>query len=138
MGREKTGLECVGHCYPGFGSVEEMSSYSVINTINQAPGFHHRLSRGKEGASWIQLNKDKLRSPVISHLGAVVNFVAGTVKRAPVLVQKFGLEWLWRIKEEPALWRRYLFDGLLLAKLIITKVLPYSVLAWHWKRGSLR
>ncbi|MEJ1489865.1 MAG: WecB/TagA/CpsF family glycosyltransferase [Candidatus Sedimenticola sp. (ex Thyasira tokunagai)] len=136
MGKEKRGLECAGHYYPGFGSVEDMSSDSVIDAINKAdPDFTIVSLGARKGQAWIQLNKDKLHSPVISHLGAVVNFVAGTVKRAPVLVQKFGLEWLWRIKEEPALWRRYLFDGLLLAKLIITKVLPYSVLAWRWKRG---
>ncbi|MES9899583.1 MAG: WecB/TagA/CpsF family glycosyltransferase [Sedimenticola sp.] len=136
MGKEKKGLECAGHYYPGFGSVEDMSSDAVIDTINQAsPDFTVVSLGARKGQAWIQLNKDKLQSPVISHLGAVVNFVAGTVKRAPVLIQKSGLEWLWRIKEEPALWRRYLFDGLLLTKLIITKVLPYSVLSWRWKRG---
>ena len=30
-----------------------------------------------------------------------------TVMRSPAWLQRSGMEWLWRIKEEPALWRRY-------------------------------
>ena len=45
-------------------------------------------------------------------LGAVVNFVAGNVQRAPVWMQRAGLEWVWRIREEPALWKRYASDGI--------------------------
>jgi N-acetylglucosaminyldiphosphoundecaprenol N-acetyl-beta-D-mannosaminyltransferase len=63
---------------------------------------------------------------VISHLGAVLNFVAGTVIRAPLWVQRCGLEWLWRIKQEPVLWRRYFTDGLVFLRLLTTRVLPYS------------
>lgn len=42
-------------------------------------------------------------------------------------MQRTGLEWLWRVREEPALWRRYLNDGTTLIRLIFTRVLP---LAW--------
>jgi N-acetylglucosaminyldiphosphoundecaprenol N-acetyl-beta-D-mannosaminyltransferase len=69
----------------------------------------------------------RLQAPVLSHLGAVVNFVAGRVERAPPWLQRVGLEWVWRIKEEPALWRRYAADGLRLATLIATRVLPSLV-----------
>ena len=48
-------------------------------------------------------------------------------------MQKLGLEWLWRIKEEPALWRRYWHDGLLLLELILTQIVPLLVLNW-WHR----
>ena len=54
--------------------------------------------RGRRG-SW-QIGQ-KLTVPVVSHLGATLNFLAGTVRRAPVACTKLGLEWLWRIKEEP-------------------------------------
>ena len=53
------------------------------------------------------------------HLGATINFQAGTVKRAPYTIQKLGLEWLWRIKEEPYLWRRYFHDGSVLLNLLL-------------------
>ncbi len=70
---------------------------------------------------------------MISHLGAVLNFVAGNVNRAPAWMHNIGLEWLWRIKEEPALWRRYFGDGLALLTLMVTHVLPY---AWYLRRHT--
>jgi N-acetylglucosaminyldiphosphoundecaprenol N-acetyl-beta-D-mannosaminyltransferase len=68
-----------------------------------------------------------LIAPVIRHLGAVINFVAGTVDRAPVLWQNIGLEWLWRIKQEPKLWKRYFFDGIQFCKLVTFNVLPLAL-----------
>jgi N-acetylglucosaminyldiphosphoundecaprenol N-acetyl-beta-D-mannosaminyltransferase len=47
-------------------------------------------------------------------------------------VRRFGFEWLWRIKEEPYLWRRYLQDGLILLKLMLTSVLPLALGAF-WR-----
>jgi N-acetylglucosaminyldiphosphoundecaprenol N-acetyl-beta-D-mannosaminyltransferase len=49
-------------------------------------------------------------------LGISLSFVAGDVRRAPLWVQRGGLEWLWRLSQEPGrLWRRYLVEGLPLA-----------------------
>ncbi len=46
-------------------------------------------------------------------LGASLSFVAGDTARAPVWMRRTGLEWTWRLSQEPArLWRRYLVDGL--------------------------
>ncbi len=81
----------------------------------------------QKGQAWIMRNRAKLTVPVVSHLGATLNFLAGTVKRAPVAVRKFGLEWLWRIKEEPKLAPRYLSDGRQLSWLLLTRVLPLSL-----------
>lgn len=113
---------------PGFVSVDEMSSSDIIDIINIAdPDFIVVALGAKKGQAWIQNNRDKLTAPVISHLGAVINFVAGNVKRAPVFWQHSGLEWLWRIKQEPTLWRRYLFDGLAFIKLLLVKAFPLAV-----------
>ena len=81
----------------------------------------------QKGQAWLMANRGKLTVPVVSHLGATLNFLAGTVRRAPEGVRKLGLEWLWRIKEEPKLARRYLSDGGRLAWLLLTRVLPLSL-----------
>lgn len=121
-------LRCVGHESPGFDSVENMSSNAVIDRINASGADFVVMALGaKKGQAWIERNLPLLRAPVISHLGAVVNFVAGTVSRAPVWVRQLGCEWLWRIKEEPALWRRYWSDGLMLLKLAVTRIAPCAV-----------
>lgn len=119
------GMRCVGYQSPGFGTVDEMSSSQMIQSINSCkPDFLIVAMGAKKGQAWIERNYHQIKAPVVSHLGAVVNFFAGRISRAPVWMQKSGLEWLWRIKEEPALWKRYLRDGMVLIRLVFEKVLP--------------
>lgn len=123
-----SGLIAVGHFAPGFGSVTEMSSPDIIANVNQHDIDFLIVSLGaKKGQAWIEQNKHLLKATVVSHLGAVVNFFAGTVLRAPLLMQRTGLEWLWRIYQEPALWRRYYNDGKIFAGMLFTRVLPYAL-----------
>ncbi len=113
---------------PGFVSVDEMSDSKIIEQINSCePDFIVVALGARKGQEWIQQNKETLNAPVISHLGAVINFVAGNVERAPIMWQRLGMEWLWRIRQEPSLWKRYLFDGLAFMKLMFVNVLPLAV-----------
>lgn len=49
---------------------------------------------------------------VILCVGAAVDFLSGTIVRAPMAFQRLGLEWLHRLLSDPRrLWRRYLVDG---------------------------
>jgi N-acetylglucosaminyldiphosphoundecaprenol N-acetyl-beta-D-mannosaminyltransferase len=110
----------VGALCPGFGSVADMSTPDVIAAINASAADFLVVSLGaKKGQAWIIHNLSQLTVPVVSHLGAVVNFVAGTVERAPVSWQRWGLEWLWRIRQEPALFKRYWADGWALFGLVL-------------------
>jgi len=132
LNASQSGLQCVGFASPGFGSIEEMSSDETIQHINASGADFLVVALGaKKGNAWIEHNLARLAVPVVSHLGAVVNFVAGSVSRAPLWWQRIGLEWLWRIKEEPQLWRRYFYDGLAFIRLVISRVLPY---AWYMSR----
>ena len=127
LDEEGGGLVCVGYDSPGFGSIEEMSGDATIARINASAADLLVVALGaKKGNAWIERNRARLSVPAVTHLGAVINFVAGTVKRAPAWMQRSGLEWLWRIKEEPALWRRYFSDGVEFLKLLTTRVLPYA------------
>jgi len=135
--RAGKGLVCVGYESPGFGSVEEMSSEEAIRRINASNADLLVVSLGaRKGQAWLERNRSRLNVPVVSHLGAVVDFAAGTVRRAPAWMQRAGLEWLWRVKEQPALWRRYLSDGIALAILLLTRVLPYVWYAWRHAAGA--
>ena len=118
-------MRCVGSSYPGFGDVAQLSSSQALDQINTAdPDFLVVSLGAKKGVMWINENFDKLRTPIVSHLGAVVNFVAGTVKRAPRFIQSLGFEWLWRIGQERDLTTRYVLDFKFLVKLVITSALP--------------
>lgn len=128
LNRTSPGMESCGFYGPGFVSIDEMSTDNVIEYINSCePDFVLVALGAKKGQRWIMHNRDKLNAPVISHLGAVINFVAGSVQRAPEKWQRFGLEWLWRIKQEPKLYKRYLGDGLRFVKMMVTQTLPLSV-----------
>lgn len=128
LNAQPLGLRCAGFECPGFGSVEDMSGEEVIGRINDSGADFLVVALGaRKGQAWIELNRGRITVPVMSHLGAVVNFVAGTVSRAPLWMQRTGLEWLWRIKEEPALWKRYWLDGVALIRLLLTRVLPFAV-----------
>jgi N-acetylglucosaminyldiphosphoundecaprenol N-acetyl-beta-D-mannosaminyltransferase len=81
----------------------------------------------KKGQAWILKNLHNIKIPLVSHLGAVINFEAKRLKRAPVRLQKIGLEWAWRIKEEPHLWRRYWNDGRFFLKILATKIFPHVI-----------
>jgi N-acetylglucosaminyldiphosphoundecaprenol N-acetyl-beta-D-mannosaminyltransferase len=54
---------------------------------------------------------ERVKPAVLLGIGASLDFVAGTVKRAPKPVSNLGLEWAWRLAQEPRrLWRRYLIN----------------------------
>ncbi|MGO9839021.1 MAG: WecB/TagA/CpsF family glycosyltransferase [Polyangiaceae bacterium] len=58
---------------------------------------------------WIDGARDALRPAVLLGVGASLDFVAGTVARAPRWMSNAGLEWLYRLSREPRrLWKRYL------------------------------
>lgn len=122
------GLRCVGFESPGFGSLESMSSDEIIDRINRSGAMFIIVSLGaKKGQQWIEMNRERLLAPVLCHLGAVVNFAAGTVQRAPRWVQAAGAEWLWRIAQEPVLWKRYWSDGRAFLGVLLREVLPLMV-----------
>jgi N-acetylglucosaminyldiphosphoundecaprenol N-acetyl-beta-D-mannosaminyltransferase len=53
--------------------------------------------------------RDRLHAPVLVGVGAAFDFHAGLVPQAPSWMQSAGLEWVFRLAQEPRrLWRRYL------------------------------
>ncbi len=72
---------------------------------------------------WVAENKDHI-SAVLVAVGAAFDFHAGTVKQAPPFLQDRGLEWLFRLIQEPGrLWKRYLFTNTQFILLFLRKLL---------------
>jgi N-acetylglucosaminyldiphosphoundecaprenol N-acetyl-beta-D-mannosaminyltransferase len=58
---------------------------------------------------WMAAMRDELEAPVLVGVGAAFDFHAGLVPQAPNWLQESGLEWAYRLAQEPRrLWRRYL------------------------------
>lgn len=74
-------------------------------------------------AKWSQ----QLSIPVCHGVGGSFDVMAGKVQRAPELWQRLGLEWLYRVKQEPRrLWRRYLVTNLLFLRMVARELLRGS------------
>ena len=124
---EEGGIACVGALNPGFGSVSEISADSIINDINASGAdFLTVFLSARKAQDFLLQNHERLEVPVRAQLGTTINFQVGIVRRAPKVIQQMGFEWLWRVKEEPYLWRRYFSDGRGLLHLVLTSVLPLS------------
>jgi N-acetylglucosaminyldiphosphoundecaprenol N-acetyl-beta-D-mannosaminyltransferase len=122
------GMACVGSLNPGFGSVDEMSRASNFEVINSSEAdLLAVFLSARKAQYWLLKNHDRLNVPVRVQLGATINLQAGKVRRAPQFIRKLGFEWLWRIKEEPYLWRRYWRDGVGLSILFVVKIAPLAL-----------
>ncbi|WGD54933.1 WecB/TagA/CpsF family glycosyltransferase [Bradyrhizobium sp. CB1650] len=124
----RSGLRCAGAYAPGFGSVESMSTPFILDSINKTDPDLLVVSVGaRKGLLWLNRNEHLLSAPIICNLGATINFVAGSVRRAPAHFRRYGLEWLWRIWEEPKLYARYALDLATLLSVLIREILPCMI-----------
>lgn len=83
---------------------------------------------------WIRDHLDQLSVPLCAGIGGVFNFLAGETRRAPNWIQGLGLEWAFRLAQEPErLWRRYLLDDLPL----VFELFAHQVRARWVKSGNI-
>lgn len=62
--------------------------------------------------TWIARNAARLDARVLIGVGGLFDFYSGRVSRAPMLLRKLGLEWTWRLAQEPQrMWRRYIIGN---------------------------
>ncbi|QQG44341.1 MAG: WecB/TagA/CpsF family glycosyltransferase [Candidatus Roizmanbacteria bacterium] len=73
---------------------------------------------------WIYKNLKKLDVHVFWSVGALFDVISGYLPRAPVWMQKIGLEWVYRLKQEPRrLWKRYTIGNIKFIYLVLKKAL---------------
>jgi N-acetylglucosaminyldiphosphoundecaprenol N-acetyl-beta-D-mannosaminyltransferase len=81
-------------------------------------------------------NRDKIRAVQLC-VGAAFDFLAGNKKTAPVFMQRAGLEWLYRLCQEPRrLWKRYLVTNSIFIGLVIGNNLRASGRRLFARRGT--
>lgn len=86
---------------------------SMINEVkNFSPDVLFVGMTAPKQEKWASAHFDELQAGHICSIGAVFDFYAGTVKRAPQWMIKLGLEWFYRLVREPKrMWRRYLLGN---------------------------
>ena len=103
------GLEVVGTYSPPVGEFSEEEDRKMVDMIRAAkPHFLFVAFGAPKQDLWIARHREELSVPVSVGVGGVFNFLTGRVKRAPSWMQMHGLEWLYRVCQEPRrLWKRY-------------------------------
>ena len=121
-------LRVAGTCSPAFGfERDEETNAAVFDRIREAaPDICYVALGSPKQEIWMSRNFEAAGVPVILGVGGSFDFVAGRQRRAPRLVQRVGLEWLWRLCHDPLrLWRRYL-----------VRDVKFFALVWReWRRG---
>jgi N-acetylglucosaminyldiphosphoundecaprenol N-acetyl-beta-D-mannosaminyltransferase len=110
---QKFGINIVGSYSPPFRALSHQEDQEVIDRIHDARPdiLWVGLSTPKQ-ERWMYEHRAKLRVPVLVGVGAAFDLNSGRVKQAPVWMQNSGLEWSFRLWQEPKrLWRRYLVNG---------------------------
>jgi N-acetylglucosaminyldiphosphoundecaprenol N-acetyl-beta-D-mannosaminyltransferase len=103
------GLQIVGSISPPFRPLTDSERDEVVAEINAAEPdiVWVGLSTPKQ-ERWMSENRAALSAPVLAGVGAAFDLVSGTKRHAPPWLQGVGLEWLYRLVQEPRrLWRRY-------------------------------
>ena len=106
-------------------------SSGIVESINQSGADILFVGFGAPKQEiWLERNNERLKTGIIVTVGGTFDFLAGKTVRAPLWMQKSGLEWLWRLLHEPKrLWRRYLIGNA-----------RFLVIAWReWRKpGTFR
>lgn len=106
----------VDSCSPSFGfEKDEQECQAIIERINQSGATVLAIGVGApKQEMWISKYRNRLKNiKVFLAIGATIDFEAGNVQRSPKWMSQAGLEWLYRLLQEPErLWKRYLVDDL--------------------------
>lgn len=109
-------LKIVTYSPPYKPEFSEEDNKAIIDAINTAdPDLLWIGMTAPKQEKWTYSHWDELNIRChVGTIGAVFDFFAGTVERAPVWWQRHGLEWLYRLLKEPKrMWRRYIIGNAL-------------------------
>lgn len=109
-------LKVVTYSPPYKPEFSEEDNKAIIDAINAAdPDLLWIGMTAPKQEKWTYSHWNELNIHChVGTIGAVFDFFAGTVERAPVWWQRHGLEWLYRLLKEPKrMWRRYIIGNTL-------------------------
>ncbi len=105
--------QIVGSYAPPFRPLTPAEDVEITARINDAAPdvVWVGLSTPKQ-ERWMAEHRARLSAPVLIGVGAAFDVHAGLSRRAPRLMQRLGLEWLYRVAKEPRrLWWRYFWNN---------------------------
>ena len=119
-------VKCAAEVYPHLKVVTYSPPYKTEFSDEDNKAIIDAIHAANPDLLWIGMTAPKQEKWTYSHwkelnihchvgsIGAVFDFFAGTMKRAPMWWQEHGLEWLYRLLKEPKrMWRRYIIGNAL-------------------------
>ncbi len=121
LAKRYPGLQIAGVQSPPYRQLSEEESLQQSKSIIESNADILLVAFGQpKGEKWIHSHYRKLGIPVSIQLGASFDFVAGTARRAPAVLQQLGLEWAYRMTSDPGrLVPRYFNNACFLLKSLI-------------------
>ncbi len=113
MEADYPGVQIVGCLSPPNRPLIAMDNDAILVEIAEAKPDILLVAFGNpKQEKWIHLHREALQEvPVCIGVGGTFDFLAGEISRAPGWMQKSGLEWVFRLAQEPRrLWKRYVRD----------------------------
>lgn len=129
-------LHRVGIDYPG---VKIAGSHHGYFTAGDEPGIVSKIRAAQadilfiafgtpQKELWVKRYLSDMGVPVVHGVGGSFDVLAGVIPRAPLWMQRNGLEWLFRVWQEPRrMWRRYLVTNTLFMSLLLQEWLRYRI-----------
>lgn len=117
------GLQVAGGYSPPFRPLSEQENGGIIARINEANPDIVWVGLGTPKQDlWMAAHRSQLTAPVLIGVGAAFDFHTGRIPQAPRWMQNAGLEWLFRLWQEPhRLWYRYLVYNPLFIALVVAQ-----------------
>ncbi|MCL5263719.1 MAG: WecB/TagA/CpsF family glycosyltransferase [Chloroflexi bacterium] len=133
------GLKVVGTYTPPFRPLTPDEDAEVVRSINEAEPDIVWVGLGSPKQDhWMAAHVGRIAAPVLIGVGAAFDFHAGRKKQAPRWMQRSGLEWLFRLSQEPGrLWWRYLVYNPLFVTLVSLQLAHLKRYAHPQKRAML-
>lgn len=104
------------------GYFDENVEKEIIKEINSLqPNVLFVALGAPKQEKWIKEHANELKVDIAAGQGGTYDYEAGKIKRAPLWVQKIGMEWLWRLIREPSRIKRQLVLPVYLFKVLFAK-----------------
>jgi N-acetylglucosaminyldiphosphoundecaprenol N-acetyl-beta-D-mannosaminyltransferase len=129
------GLKIVGTYAPPLDFFNDRKENTrIIRMIHQARPHILFVGLGApKQEKWIYRHLPELKVPVSIGIGASFEYAAGVTKRAPRWMQNIGLEWLYRISENPKrYWKRYFLQDFKFFPLIFKQAFAEAFISNGW------
>jgi N-acetylglucosaminyldiphosphoundecaprenol N-acetyl-beta-D-mannosaminyltransferase len=128
------GFTVVGHRSPPFRALSEAEDAADVAAINATqPDFVWVGLGMPKQEKWMAAHVGRIDAAALLGVGAAFDFHAGTTPRAPLWMQRSGVEWLFRLATEPRrLARRYLIDNTIFVTHALRQAVGWKTYAQDW------